>query len=356
MSTLGSILFSGISLYRVTNEASLMHNSQARFFGYDLIKTIAISMIVFYHLGGIDYGAIEPGHFYLPNLNKFFSALCAAGVPLFFMVNGALVIPKNLHWKQLLFKVFHLLFLFVFWKFVLQYLISFKLLAIEDKMVHFWFLCTLSIVYLMSIVLQKSTFLRHAVLVFLFLFPFCYNFLWNVVLFFAPSFDACTVVHTGFFTLYGVLYYYLGGSLGTRHTSSLYAIGLIVFGLLLVNFEVVAMSNHYHAIYDGVNSTFPTLGALAMSVGIFIIFKDVSFNDGIARNIVSYVGQNTMGIFLFHVLVIFLLRQFSPSIFVNLNFWTSLLLSVLIILCTAFISSLINHSRLAFLLTLSYKS
>lgn len=333
-----------------------MHNSQARFFGYDLIKTIAIFMIVFYHLGGIDYGAIEPEHFYLPNLNKFFSALCAAGVPLFFMVNGALVIPKNLHWKQLLFKVFHLLFLFVFWKLVLQYLISDRLLAIEDKMVHFWFLCTLSIVYLMSIVLQKSTFLRHAVLVFLFLFPFCYNFLWNVVLFFVPSFDACTVVHTGFFTLYGVLYYYLGGSLRTRHTSSLYAIGLIVLGLLLVNFEVVAMSNHYQVIYDGVNSSFPTLGALAMSVGIFSFFKDVNYNDGYVRKIVSYVGQNTLGIFLFHVLVIFLLRQFSPSIFVNINFWIAFLLSVLILLCTAFISSLIKHSRFAFLLTLSCKS
>ena len=90
-----------------------MSNSQDRIFGYDLIKTIAIIIIVFYHLGGIDYGDIETGHFYLPNLNKFLSALCAAGVPLFFMVNGALVIPKNLHWKQLLFKVFHLLFLFL---------------------------------------------------------------------------------------------------------------------------------------------------------------------------------------------------------------------------------------------------
>ena len=313
-------------------------------------------MIVFYHLGGIDFGSFEPGHFYLPNLDKFFSLLCAAGVPLFFMVNGALVIPKNLHWKQLLFKVFHLLFLFAFWKFVLQYLISFKLLAIEDKMVHFWFLGSLSIVYLMSIVLQKSTFLRHVVLAFLFLFPFCYNFIWDIVLFFSPSFDACNLIHTGFFTLYSILYYYLGGALRTSQTSFFYAIGLIVLGLLLVNFEVVSMSNHYQAIYDGVNSSFPTLGALAMSVGIFIIFKDVSFNDGIARKIVSYVGQNTLGIFLFHVLVIFLLRQSCPSILVNINFWTAFLLSALIILCTAFISSLINHSRMAFLLTLSYKS
>ena len=330
-----------------------MPNSQDRIFGYDLIKTIAISMIVFYHLGGIDYGAIEPGHFYLPNLNKFFSALCAAGVPLFFMVNGALVIPKNLHWQQLLFKVFHLLFLFVFWKFVLQYLISFKLLAIEDKMVHFWFLGTLSIVYLMSIVLQKSTFLRHAVLVFLFLFPFCYNFLWNVVLFFAPSFDACTVVHTGFFTLYGVLYYYLGGSLRTRHTSSFYAIGLIVLGLLLVNFEVVAMSNHYQVIYDGVNSSFPTLGAMAMSVGIFFLVKDVSY-EGIPHQIISFVGRNTMGIFIIHVLGIFLLRKYFLDSLFNINPIIALLISLLIILITASLSELLKMFNLRFLVSLSH--
>ena len=311
-------------------------------------------MIVFYHLGGIDYGAIEPGHFYLPNLNKFFSALCAAGVPLFLMVNGALVIPRNLHWQQLLFKFFHLLFLFVFWKFVLQYLISFKLLAIEDKMVHFWFLCTLSIVYLMSIVLQKSTFLRHAVLVFLFLFPFCYNFLWNVVLFFAPSFDACTVVHTGFFTLYGVLYYYLGGSLRTRHTSSFYAIGLIVLGLLLVNFEVVAMSNYYHAIYDGVNSSFPTVGALSLSSGIFFLVKDVGVNEGILHQIVSFVGRNTMGIFIIHVLGIFLLRKYSPDTLFNINPIIPLSISLLIVLITASFSELLRKCNLRFLVSLSH--
>ena len=311
-------------------------------------------MIVFYHLGGIDYGAIEPGHFYLPNLNKFFSALCAAGVPLFLMVNGALVIPRNLHWQQLLFKFFHLLFLFVFWKFVLQYLISFKLLAIEDKMVHFWFLCTLSIVYLMSIVLQKSTFLRHAVLVFLFLFPFCYNFLWNVVLFFAPSFDACTVVHTGFFTLYGVLYYYLGGSLRTRQTSPFYAIGLIVLGLLLVNFEVVAMSNYYHAIYDGVNSSFPTLGALSLSSGIFFLVKDVGVNEGILHQIVSFVGRNTMGIFIIHVLGIFLLRKYSPDTLFNINPIIPLSISLLIVLITASFSELLRKCNLRFLVSLSH--
>ena len=296
-----------------------MHNSQARIFGYDLIKAIAIYMIVFYHLGGIDYGTFEPGHFFLPNLYIFFSAVCAAGVPLFFMVNGALVIPKNLHWKQLLFKSFHLLFLFVLWKLVLQYLISFKLLAIEDKMVHFWFLETLSIVYLMSIVLQKSS----------------------------------KVIHTGFFTLYSILYYQLGGALRTRQTSSFFAIGLIVLGLLLVNFEVVAMNNHYQAIYDGVNSSFPTIGALAMSIGIFFLLKDFSFNDGIPHLIISYVGRNTMGIFIFHVMGIILLRKYFPDALFNINPIIALLISLLIVLITASFSELLKKLHLRFLVSLS---
>lgn len=313
-------------------------------------------MIVLYHLGGVDYGTIELEHFYLPNLNKFFSAFCAAGVPLFFMVNGALVINKNKHWKQLLLKAFHLLFLLVFWKFVLQYLISNRLLGIQENMVHFWFLGTLSIVYLVSIVLHKYTHLRYFFLIFLLFFPFLYNFIWDIFLFLSPSFDSFKVTHTGFFTLYAIFYYYLGDYLREHQICSCYSFGLILLGLILINFEVVTMSNHYHAIYDGVNSSFPTLGALAISVGIFSLFKDVCFTDGILRNVVSFVGQNTMGIYIFHVFVIFLLRQFSSSFISNINYLSALFLSVVIILFTAFLSSIIRHSRVAFLLTLSSKS
>ena len=333
-----------------------MLNSQDRFFGYDLIKTIAIIMIVFYHLGGIDCGTIELGHFYFPNLNKFFSAFCAASVPLFFMVNGALVIHKNMQRKQLLFKAFHLLFILVFWKFVLQYLISNRLLGIQENMVHFWFLGTMSVVYLLSIVLNKYIHLRFFFLFFLLLFPFLYNLFWDIYLFLFPSFDSFKITHTGFFTLYAILYYYFGDHLRDHQICYYYSLCLILLGLILVNFEVVAMSNYYQAIYDGVNSSFPTLGALAISAGIFFLFKDVDFNDGIVSKIVSFVGQNTMGIYLIHVLVIFLLRQFISGFISNLNFLSAIILSVLIILFTAFISSIINHSRVAFLLKFSSKS
>ena len=330
-----------------------MRNSQDRIFGYDLIKTIAIFLIVFYHLGGIDYGAIELGSFYFPSSKKFFSAFCAAGVPLFFMVNGALVIHKNMQWKQLLLKAFHLLFLLVFWKFVLQYIISNQLLGIKENMVHFWFLGTMSVVYLLSIVLNKYIHLRFFFLFFLLLFPFSYNLFWDIYLFLFPSFNSFKITHTGFFTLYAILYYFLGNHLRNHQISNYYSLSLILLGLILVNFEVVAMSNHFLVVYDGVNSSFPTFGALSMSVGIFLFFKDISLHDGITKNLVSYVGQNTMGIFIFHVLIIFILHKFTPGMLINNNLFVSLSISLLIILFTSSISMIINRSIFSFLVTLS---
>lgn len=332
-----------------------MSNCQKRIFGYDLLKTIAIFLIVFYHLGGIDYGSIELGRFYLPNIYKFFSAFCATGVPLFFMVNGALVIHKKRHWKQLLLKAFHLLFLLVFWKFVLQYLISNRLLDNKDNMVHFWFLGTLSIVYIVSIGIQINNHLRNFVLIFLFFFPFLYNFLWDVYLFVFPSFDSFKFTHTGFYTLYAILYYYLGDYLREHQISHYYSLGLIIVGLFLVNFEVVAKSNHFRYIYDGVNSSFPTFGAMAMSIGIFFLFKDQISRNGILQKLILFVGRNTMGIYLFHVLFIILLRRFIPELLLVSNPLATLLISLIIILITAFISNIFNNSKLAFLVNLSDK-
>lgn len=331
-------------------------NTGNRIFGYDLIKTIAIFMIVIYHLGGIDYGTIVSGEYYLPNVNKFFSAICAAGVPLFFMVNGALVIHKNPHWKQMVLKAVHLLFLLVFWKFVLQYLISNRLLNIKDDMVHFWFLGTLALVYLVSIVLQKYSHLRSFVLILLLIFPFLFNLFWDVFLFIFPAFDGIKITHTGFYTFYAILYFYLGDILRERHFISVCSIGLMVIGLLLVNFEVVAMSNHHRVIYDGVNSSFPSFGALAMSVGFFMFLKDqISSNDLIKKTVI-FIGRNTMGIYMFHVLFIFMLRRFCPELFLVINPLASLLISSIIILITAFISHLFSQGKAAFLVNLSIRT
>ena len=331
-------------------KAAAPASNQDRIFGYDLIKTIAIFMIVFYHVGGLDFGTVEPNRYYIPNLNKFITSFCAASVPLFLMVNGALIVPKNLHWKQLLFKALHLLFILFFWKFILQYVISYRILSIQEDMVHFWFLGTLSVVYLVSIFLNKFDGLRQALLFVLLLFPFAYNFFVDLAVFLHINIDPLFYSHKGFFTLYAILYFYVGYYLRSKRMHAALSWGLVILGILLINWGVTTMSNHYQFVYDGVNGSFPTLGALALSIGLFMILKDRTSKANLLRDFVTWIGRNTMGIYLFHVLFVFLLRYFLWEADATISLLMAVVITSVIIVISALLGNMISNSRVSFLL------
>ena len=321
-----------------------------RIFGYDLIKTIAIILIVNYHLGGIDYGTINPEGLYLPNINKLLSLFCAAGVPLFFMVNGALMTPKNLGWKQTISRSLHLLFILIFWKVILQYVICQRILFISENMSHFWFLGTLSIVYIFSVLFSYHKLIKILLLSLLFIYPFLTNFLLDFVVLFSSSSKPHFWNHTGFYTLYAVLYYIIGGWFRDKRWPSIISFALILFGFLFIIFEVIVMSNYFHTIYDGVNSSFPTLGALLLSLGFFMLLKDVSVKKQFLNHSVTFVGKNTMGIYLFHVLFIFLLRHYILIDVDHISLLMSVGLTFIIILISSLIGDLLSKSRFSFLL------
>ena len=71
------------------------------------------------------------------------------------------------------------------------------------------------------------------------------------------------------------------------------------------------MSNHHQQLYDGVSGSFPTIGALCLSTGLFCLLKDKKTPYGILRNSISLIGSNTLGIYMIHVMVIFLLRKYA---------------------------------------------
>ena len=76
-----------------------LESNQRRVFGYDVIKALAMFMVVFYHLFMLDF-AFVPGEFYVPNFNKIIQMLCTSSVPMFFMVNGALTSNKRQTFKK----------------------------------------------------------------------------------------------------------------------------------------------------------------------------------------------------------------------------------------------------------------
>jgi len=326
-----------------------MVNDSTRVFGYDLIKTIAIFMIVFYHLGGVDYGEVVLGEYYLPNTAKFFSAFMAASVPLFLMVNGALIIPRNWTFRQAAIHATRLLFLYLFWKLLLQDLICKGFLGIQEEMVHFWFLRTLAIIYLLVPFLAKYPICRKILLVSLLIFPFLSNLIGDLVAYFRPDIVLPSFAHSGLFTLYSSLFFYLGWMLKDYKRQLWKSLLSILLGLLLVNFEVVAMSNYTGSIYDSVNAAFPTIGALFMSVGIYQLLKEIVTPFAIIQKLITYFGQNTLGIFIFHVPIIFVLRDFYSGSMNHIGIMQSLFLTLFFLFFTSLFSFAIRKSPLHFL-------
>lgn len=317
-----------------------MPNSQNRIFGYDLIKTIAIFMIVFYHLGGIDIGTVESDKYFFPNFNQFVLSFCAASVPLFLMVHGALILPKRLNLKESILKATKMLLLFLFGKVVLQHILLDNCFSIDDEMVHFWFLGTLGMVYLVSYFMNRLTWLRHIVLLMLIIYPFLSNLLVDCVVFFKPGFNFLSFGHDGFFTFYALVYFYLGYYLKHKTITRCLSLLAITAGVLLINFEVVALSNFFQMVFDGVNGSFPTIGAIALSTGLFLLLKDTNSSNCLIRDSISFIGSNTMGVYLFHVLVIFLLRKYEVC--ESLGMPSSIMISCLIILVIALFSHFIK--------------
>ena len=317
-----------------------MTNSQNRIFGYDLIKAIAIFMIVFYHMGGLDYGKIESDEYYIPNFNKFLLSFCASSVPLFLMVNGALVLPRHLAFKDSCLKAMRMLFLLIFGKIVLQYIVLEKCFRIEEEMAHFWFLGTLGIIYILSFFLNQKKWIKSIILILLIIYPFITNLIFDFIVFFHPDTQFYLLGHDGFLTLYTLVYFYLGYYIKDFQIRPIYAYLLIIIGLILINFEVIVLSNYYHFVYDGVNGSFPTIGAMMLSAGIFFRFLRVTFSGRLIRGLISLIGRNTLGIYLFHVLVIFLMRKYFYCEPLNLVFVT--ILSCCIILFSALFYNLLK--------------
>lgn len=319
-----------------------MQNSGTRIFGYDLIKTIAIFMIVFYHLGGIDIGAIELGKYYYPNFNKFILSFCAASVPLFLMVHGALILPKQLDFRKSILKAAKMLLWLLFGKLVLQLIVLEKCFCIEEEMVHFWFLGTLAMVYVVSYFMNQQKWLQHFILLLLIVYPFLSNLFYDCVVFFKPDTKLSVLGHDGFFTFYALVYFYLGYYLKFKTYPRHFSFLAIIVGLFLINFEVIALSNYHQNIFDGVNGSFPTIGALALSTGLFLLFKDACSISHNLRNSIGFIGSNTLGIYIFHVLFIFLIRKYTQC--ESLSLLSSITLTCFLILVIAFLSHCLKRS------------
>lgn len=337
----------------------IMTKVRERLFGYDLLKALAMSMVVFYHVNMLDF-AFSPESYYFPNFNKLVQILAAAGVPLFFMVNGALTVNREMTVERLMKKIGRLVFVSVIWTILLRIIVLGILMkrgapsSLGDFLNYYWFFYSLAIVYVVNYLLSiLPKWFEYFVVTIIFAIVFLNNFVWDIILFVDPDHILPSWGHTGFYTLYGIVYTRLGAYLKKIDLKWPKCAMMIVVGYGLVCFETIIMTNSSKEIFDGVNAAFPTLGAMCLSCGIFCLLKNIKAGESWITNLVKLVGRNSGGIYVFHLVVIILLRNY---VFMNLCD-VAYLPVVVVVIIAAFItivcsmaSEMIRRSKCSFLL------
>lgn len=125
----------------------------------DIIKLISAYMVVFYHFGHIDKGEFINNQYHC-TLGQYLLILCSSSIPMFFMVNGALLLNKEYSIEKIYSKAGKIALLTFVWSFI-----DFPS----------WFMKTLIVLYLFYPVLIKIyriEFARRLLMIAVFFFPF----------------------------------------------------------------------------------------------------------------------------------------------------------------------------------------
>jgi len=162
---------SGVSMADKFAESAVAQVKCGRELGLDLVRVTAMLMVVMLHVAGEGFYT-QGSDWYVVNL---YDSICRASVPLFFILSGCLIIPKNISIHDVVRRAFKLAVPLFFWSLVFIFLmretdlgrmksagveLSISQIFAGPVLNHLWFLYTLIGLYLFSPVL--SVFFRFA--------------------------------------------------------------------------------------------------------------------------------------------------------------------------------------------------
>ena len=326
-----------------------------RVFGYDALKAISAFLVVLYHVFLMDFGYKE-GEYYYPTISLVLWLFIACSVPLFFMVNGALTVRRNYSFKTSMVKTGRLLFIGIFWGLILRlfFVVRYQDFSVFStiSITRYWFFFTLALLYILQFFLNKAPdWCKVLLIAALLMFPFLTNLVWDVIIFVNPSVTMPSWGHSGIFTLYSLVYLYAGDYFSRHRYGKLFSILCLVIGLSLLTFEATAVTNHTHKQFDVGSYCLPTIGALLLSIAMFLLVKDWTPKSNVIRQVFTFFGNNSMGIYVIHILLLVVVRGLIPELkTMTFHPIIVLLIALAYTIVSAVISELIRRSPLAFLL------
>ena len=315
-----------------------------RFDYIDLIKMIAIIMVIILHSGLLSTNFIKNNT--ISSTIQYAIRIVSEGVPLFVMANGFLLLHKEkFDLKKHLKKIIKIFILLITWSvicFVLKCLIlqeklSFMLILknvlttdINNTYTgYLWFLQNLIMLYLIYPILKYLYDNNKSIYNYLFIIVF----ISTVGINFINIISQCVIKMTNFDQLnmfvnyikkfniisngYFLLFFMFGGYLyekkeqfeNKKKCVKFICIGGIAWGISFVYAYVMSKINN--KLYSG-SFNYNTIFMLFIMIGIFAISNLYKDNGHIYNKVVTCIGKNSLGIYLIHSIIIILLDGIIP--------------------------------------------
>ena len=330
----------------------------------DLLESIAIFFVVFYHSAFYDYD-ITHNCSTEKYLLYFMRTILSTGVPIFFFANGYLLFQKTINLKKHIRKIFRLVFLMFFWQVLLMPLymilarepLSFEIIikSVLDLdvfwgMNRFWFLGALISIYILFPALKalfdtnREAFVFFTVACAILTFGFKAG---NQLL----SFLGC-IFHRSFGSLdhplltifnpfrgtygYAYVYFCVGGLINSyentickysKQQRNIYLIiGILIcctFLFLVGVFYTCLDKQLWDVVWNGYDTVFTFFNVIAF----YILCLCYNRKSALIQNISS----NTLGIYFLHGLLVRLTYPWIEGKALSFSFFASLLYSFFII-------------------------
>jgi surface polysaccharide O-acyltransferase-like enzyme len=342
-----------------------------RIFYYDGIKTLAIYLVCIYHYNNLDYNIIDSRDIGV-YLNYYFYGIPSMAVPLFFMVNGALLLNKSYKLESHLRKIVYLYILFFVWSAISlivfipiegtsyslkEFLTSWFYLK-QGTSNHLWFLQALIAVYLLFPFLkiiydlpQRKLLKLFSFIIFVFSFGNLFlNSVFNVVEFIfgfnyfkGDPFNLFPVINPFGNYYYAFFYFILGGiisdKVANRKNNVSIRVLLIIFStaLFLLFLYGVLMTKSNNVFYDTVWNGYDSIMTLTMSTSVFLFFSKLSYKNRIINRFLVMIGSSTLGIYFVHRFVGSVTISYFHNLILSENLVLNLLYGCLLILSSLLI-------------------
>ena len=305
-----------------------------RTYYYDAVKALSIYLVCLYHYNNLNYNILESQDIEV-YANYYFYGIPSMAVPLFFMVNGALLLNKPYRLENHLRKVVYLYILFLAWSAIslivfipiegnsysLEEFIRSWLSLDQGISNHLWFLQALIAIYLLFPFIkvvydfpQRKLLKLFCLIVFAFSFGNLFlnslvnagEFVFGLNYVKGDSFNLFFTMNPFGIYCYAFFYFTLGGiisdkvackkiSISTKALPIIFSIALFILFLY-----GTLMTKSDNALYDTVWNGYSSLMTLAMSTSVFLFFSRLNYNSEIINRCLMLIGSNTLGIYLVH--------------------------------------------------------